>query len=155
MTSMNSWRDSAFSGSPQSAGGASHAPLSREQRVEFVEVGLFLEHADEDRLPLPLADGVDDLVLQDAGQPRRNVERPEKPSRAARAATSVSCTTSSARSASRKLQLRDPQQVAAVRVELGGEEIGVHGRNRIVCASYVHCTRCSAQRVRKLVQQST
>ncbi len=54
------------------------------------------------------------------------LDLPVKPACAVSAAASVSWTTSSASVGVAQLQPRDAQQIAAVRVEFGGETSGVH-----------------------------
>ncbi len=75
-----------------------------EHRVEILDIHLRLDVAerrgDTGRFALILADGVDDLVLQDPGEPGAQARLPEKPLPAS-AASSVSCTTSSTRASSR------------------------------------------------------
>ena len=70
MTPMNSCRDSAFSGIAPVGRRRLPRAVVLEQRVELVEVGLLVERRRDDRLALLLADRIDDLVLEDAGQPR-------------------------------------------------------------------------------------
>ncbi len=100
-------------------------PIVLEQRIEFVEVGLLVEHRHEHRLALPLTDCIDDLVLQDPGEPRSHARALRKALARAERRDDRLLHDVLRQVRVPQLQVGHSQQIAAMPVELDGEKCGV------------------------------
>jgi hypothetical protein len=99
--------------------------MTLEQRVELVEIGFLVECRHDDRRALFLAYCIDDLVLENPGQPRLDARASRKPVAGTQCRNQRLLHDVLGEVRVAKLQLGYPHQIAAVSVQFNGKQRSV------------------------------